>query len=49
MKGSHFITPNGLDDINDQHYTTAYDLTLSGRAAYKNDRVRDLWVKKQAK
>ncbi|MBZ9608697.1 D-alanyl-D-alanine carboxypeptidase [Clostridium estertheticum] len=41
MKGSHFITPNGLDDKNDQHYTTAYDLTLLGRAAYKND-----WVKK---
>jgi len=41
MTGSHFITPNGLDDLNDQHYTTAYDLTLAGRAAYKND-----WIKK---
>ena len=41
MTGSHFITPNGLDDLNNQHYTTAYDLTLAGRAAYKND-----WVKK---
>ena len=40
MKGSHFTTPNGLDDANDEHYTTAYDLTLLGRAAYKND-----WVK----
>ncbi|MBU3110334.1 D-alanyl-D-alanine carboxypeptidase family protein [Clostridium lacusfryxellense] len=40
MKGSHFLTPNGLDDANDGHYTTAYDLTLLGRAAYKND-----WVK----
>ncbi|MBU3127685.1 D-alanyl-D-alanine carboxypeptidase family protein [Clostridium tagluense] len=41
MKGSHFITPNGLDDINDQHFTTPYDLTILGRAAYKNE-----WVKK---
>ncbi|WP_291632693.1 D-alanyl-D-alanine carboxypeptidase family protein [Clostridium sp.] len=41
MTNSHFITPNGLDDANDQHYTTSYDLTLLGRAAYKND-----WVKK---
>ncbi|MBU3159817.1 D-alanyl-D-alanine carboxypeptidase [Clostridium frigoris] len=41
MTGSHFITPNGLDDANDNHYTTPYDLTLAGRAAYKND-----WVKK---
>jgi len=41
MKGSHFVTPNGLDDANDDHYTTAYDLTLLGRAAYKND-----WIKK---
>jgi D-alanyl-D-alanine carboxypeptidase len=46
MKGSHFITPNGLDDINDQHYTTAYDLTLAGRAAYKNDWVRQSMGKK---
>ncbi len=46
MKGSHFITPNGLDDINDQHYTTAYDLTLAGRAAYKNDWVKQSMAKK---
>ena len=41
MKGSHFVTPNGLDDATDDHYTTAYDLTLLGRAAFKND-----WIKK---
>ena len=46
MKGSHFITPNGLDDINDQHYTTTYDLSLAGRAAYKNDWVRQSMGKK---
>lgn len=46
MKNSHFITPNGLDDINDQHYTTAYDLTLAGKAAFKNDWVRQSMGKK---
>ena len=46
MKGSHFITPNGLDDINDKHYTTPYDLTLLGRAAYKNDWVKESMGKK---
>jgi len=46
MTGSHFITPNGLDDINDNHYTTPYDLTLAGRAAYKNEWVRKSMGKK---
>ena len=46
MTGSHFITPNGLDDANDNHYTTAYDLTLAGRAAYKNEWVRESMGKK---
>jgi len=49
MKGSHFITPNGLDDKNDQHYTTPYDLTILGRAAFKNDRVRASMAKKTSK
>ena len=46
MTGSHFITPNGLDDVNDNHFTTPYDLTLAGRAAYKNDWVRKSMGKK---
>ena len=46
MKNSHFLTPNGLDDKNDQHYTTTYDLTILGRAAFKNDRVRESMAKK---
>ncbi|MGH4118686.1 D-alanyl-D-alanine carboxypeptidase family protein [Clostridium sp.] len=41
MTGSHFVTPNGLDAKTDEHFTTAYDITLLGRAAYKNE-----WVKK---
>lgn len=46
MKGSNFITPNGLDDINDMHFTTPYDLTLLGKAAYKNDWVKQSMAKK---
>lgn len=49
MKNSHFITPNGLDDINDEHYTTSYDLTLLGRAAYKNEWVKKSMGKKTSK
>jgi len=49
MKGSHFITPNGLDDVNDEHYTTPYDLTLLGRAAYKNEWIKKSMGKKTSK
>lgn len=41
MTGSHFVTPNGLDAMTDEHFTTAYDITILGKAAYKNE-----WVKK---
>lgn len=34
MNGTHFVTPNGLDD--EQHYTTAYDMALLMAAALKN-------------
>jgi len=46
MTRSHFVTPNGLDDANDNHFTTPYDLTLAGRAAFKNDWVRKSMGKK---
>ena len=46
MKSSHFITPNGLDDKNNQHFTTTYDLTILGIAAFKNDRVKESMAKK---
>jgi D-alanyl-D-alanine carboxypeptidase len=32
---SNFVTPNGLHD--DNHYTTAYDLSLIAKAAFAND------------
>ncbi|MBU3181529.1 D-alanyl-D-alanine carboxypeptidase family protein [Clostridium psychrophilum] len=43
MKNSHFVTPNGVNDTN---YTTPYDLSLLGIAAFKNDRVRESMGKK---
>ena len=36
---SHFITANGLHDEN--HYTTAYDLSLITKAAFENDWERE--------
>lgn len=32
---SHFVNPNGL--YNDEHYTSAYDLAMIGRAFFKNE------------
>ena len=32
---SHFVNPNGLPD--DDHYTTAYDLAMIGRAFFSNE------------
>ncbi len=46
MSGSNFITPNGLDDMTDEHFTTAYDLTLLGKAAFENEWVRKSMAKK---
>jgi len=39
-KDSHFVNPNGLH--NPQHYTTAYDLSLIARQAYKNETLRKI-------
>ncbi|WP_315120025.1 D-alanyl-D-alanine carboxypeptidase family protein [uncultured Clostridium sp.] len=39
LKNTHFITPNGLHDPD--HYTTAYDLTVIGREAFKNSWVKE--------
>ncbi|WP_139905295.1 D-alanyl-D-alanine carboxypeptidase family protein [Clostridium thermarum] len=39
MNNSNFVTANGLHD--DNHYTTAYDLALLGRAAMENPWVRE--------
>ncbi|KEI04619.1 D-alanyl-D-alanine carboxypeptidase family protein [Clostridium botulinum] len=37
---THFVTPNGLDTGITDHYTSAYDLSVIGKAAYENEWVR---------
>lgn len=37
---THFVTPNGLDNGITNHYTSAYDLSIIGKAAYENEWVR---------
>lgn len=46
MKDTNFVTANGLHDEN--HYTTAYDLSLLGKAAYANPWVKKILSKKTA-
>lgn len=46
MTNTNFITPNGLDDNTNDHYTTAYDLSLLGEAAYNNEWVKSTMDKK---
>ncbi len=37
---THFVNPNGIH--NENHYSTAYDLALIGRCAYKNQRLMSI-------
>lgn len=46
LKNSHFVNPNGLH--NKDHYTTSYDLSILGRAAYKNPWVSETMAKKNS-
>lgn len=48
MNNTHFVTPNGLDDDTDDHYTTAYDLALLLDAAYNNQWVKETMAKKES-
>lgn len=46
LKNSNFVNPNGLHNKN--HYTTSYDLSILGRAAYKNPWVSETMAKKNS-
>ncbi|HEY5561848.1 MAG TPA: D-alanyl-D-alanine carboxypeptidase [Clostridiaceae bacterium] len=46
MKHTDFANPNGLPNIN--HYTTSYDLTLLGKAAFLNPWVKEVISSKSA-
>lgn len=40
MKNTHFVNPNGLDDVN--QYTTAYDLALASRVFLRNPYLKKI-------
>ncbi len=44
---SHFISPHGYHD--DDHYTTAYDISLIAREALKNDLIKQICSEKMFK
>lgn len=42
MTNTNFVTPSGLDDYTDNHYSTAYDMALLTREALKNPIFREI-------
>lgn len=49
LNSTHFVTPSGLDDYTDEHYSTAYDMASLTREALKNQDFREICGKKNAK
>ncbi len=49
MKDTHFVTPSGLDDYTDEHYSTAYDMALLTRVALENEKLREICGEKYGK
>lgn len=46
MSNTNFVTSNGLDDNTNEHYTTAYDLSILIKAAYNNPWIKETMSKK---
>lgn len=42
LNSTHFVTPSGLDDFTDLHYSTAYDMAKLAAYALKNDVFREI-------
>lgn len=42
LKSTHFVTPSGLDDDTDDHYSTAYDMAILMKEALKNQTFREI-------
>lgn len=42
LDDTNFVTPSGLDDYTDEHYSTAYDMALLTAYALENDVFRDV-------
>lgn len=49
MKNTNFVTPSGLDDYIDNHYSTAYDMALLAREAMKNETFAKICATKKIK
>ncbi|MEG2353042.1 MAG: serine hydrolase [Clostridium sp.] len=48
MTNSSFVTPNGLDDDTDNHYSSALDVAKLTKAAYENAWVRETMAKTES-
>lgn len=42
LNSTHFVTPSGLDDFTDEHYSTAHDMAKLAAYALKNDVFREI-------
>ena len=42
LKSTHFVTPSGLDDYTDDHYSSAYDMAVLAKEALKNSDFREI-------
>jgi len=49
MINTNFVTPSGLDDYTDLHYSTAYDMALLTREALKNPIFKQICSTKNAR
>ncbi len=49
MSNTHFVTPSGLDDYTDLHYSTSYDMALLAREALKNPIFQQICSTKNAR
>ena len=49
LSDTHFVTPSGLDDNTDEHYSTAADMAELTRYAMQNSTFREICSAKKAK
>ena len=49
MYDTHFVTPSGLDDYTDNHYSSAADMARLAYAAMQNENFREICGLKKAK
>ena len=42
LNSTHFVTPSGLDDYTDDHYSSAYDMAVLAKEALKNPDFREM-------